>query len=183
MNTRAKYAWRKGLPGHLENPPIARWLHDRGSLSARLKAHGRFVVRVLAQGLSAPTLDEAAVLGIRRQQRVWVREVALYCDDKAFVFARSVLPRRPRGPLTGWLARLGNRSLGTLLFAHPRFSRGDIFCKRLDRRHALFQRARDPLQLAVPVLWARRSRFSYGAQSVLLSEIFSPALCALANVP
>ena len=142
---REKYAWRRGLNSRPENLTGARWLHDRCSLSARLEARGLFVVRVLAQGLSSPTLDEAATLAIRRQQRVWVREVALYYDNVSVVFARSVLPRRPRGPLTRWLARLGNRSLGTLLFAHPGFSRGAIFCKRLDRRHALFQRATDAL--------------------------------------
>jgi chorismate--pyruvate lyase len=48
--------------------------------------------------------------------------VALFCDDQIVVFAHTVLPCQPRGPLTLWLKRLGSRSLGALLFAMPDFA-------------------------------------------------------------
>lgn len=155
------------------------WLLDRGSLTSLIQARGKFEVRLLRQGLECPTLDEASVLHIATDQLAWVREVALYCDGKPLVFAHTVLPYRPRGPLTGWLARLGNRSLGALLFSHARFSRGELECKRLDRRHALFRPASETMHLktAPPTsLWARRSMFFYGVQEVLVTEIFSPDL-------
>ncbi len=182
MSIRNRSAWRAKLLRSPENIPCKPWLHDRGSLTAHLQARGQFIVRVLRQGLAMPTSDEAIALGIKRDQLAWVREVALLCAGEPLVFAHSLLPCRPRGPLTCWLARLGNRSLGALLFAHPGFARGAIHCKRLDHRHALFLPALEALCLAAtppPHLWARRSRFAFGAQSVLVTEVFAPTLiCA-----
>jgi chorismate--pyruvate lyase len=162
-----------------ESRPFIPWLRDRGSLTAHLQARGPFVVRVLQQGLAMPTRDEAIALGIKRDQLAWVREVALLCDGQPLVFAHSVLPCRPRGPMTRWLARLSRNSLGALLFAHPGFARGAIHGKRIDHRHALFQPALEAMFLAAsppPHLWARRSRFAFGAQSLLVTEVFAPAL-------
>src|ERR1035437_6931413 len=179
MSVKNKRPWQAKLPHTKESLRFISWLRDRGSLTSRLQAKGSFAVRPLRQGLALPTRDEAMALGIRRGRVAWVREVALLCDDKPLVFADTVLPYRPRGPLTAWLARLGNRSLGALLFADARFARGGIHSKRLDHRHELFHPAIDALQLAETApktLWARRSRFTYGAQSVLVTEIFSPDL-------
>lgn len=177
MNFKSRLAWRTKLPRSAEH--MASWLYDQKSLTARLQARGSFAVHLLWQALAMPTLDEAIALGIKRDRLLWVREVALRVDDVALVFAHTVLPCRPRGPLSGWLARLGNRSLGALLFAHPGFARGAISCKRLDHRHALFQPAIEAMQLTdLPPksLWARRSCFAFGAQSVLVTEVFSPVL-------
>ena len=182
MSFRNRLAWRAKLLRSAENTPFKPWLRDRGSLTASLQARGQFVVRVLRQGLAMPTRDEAIVLGIKRDQLAWVREVALLCDGEPLVFAHSVLPCRPRGAMTRWLARLGQRSLGALLFAHAGFARGAIHCKRLDHRHALFHPALEAMCLAAsppPHLWARRSHFAFGSQSVLVTEVFAPALiCA-----
>jgi chorismate--pyruvate lyase len=84
--------------------------------------------------------------------------------------------------LTGWLARLGNRSLGAMLFSHAGFKRGPMNFKRLDHRHALFESALRALRLADPMphyLWARRSHFVFGVQAVLVSEVFSPTVLLL----
>lgn len=171
--------WRGRLLRAADNVDLRPWLHDRGSLTARIQTRGRFSVQVLRQGLARPTADEARALGLAPGVHAWVREVALYCDDQVFVFAHTVLPCRPRGPLTRWLARLGNRSLGALLFSHAGFTRGPMQIRRLDRRQELFAAAWNALQTddRLPgTLWARRSRFGFGAQSVLVTEVFSPAL-------
>lgn len=171
--------WRCSLPRTPDNVPLLGWLRNRGSLTARLQARGRFAVHVLRQQLARPTADEARVLGLDSGALAWVREVALTCDARFVVFAHTVLPRRPRGPLSVWLARLGNRSLGALLFSHAGFTRGPMTFQRLDHRHALYAPACAALQLAEadsPVLWARRSLFGFAGQTVLVSEIFSPRL-------
>ncbi len=177
MNNRSRNGWRerslltKGATG------IKTWLTDSGSLTERLQALGSFSVVLQNQRLAKPTGDEAVELGLRHTQVAWTREVALFVDGKPVVFAHTVLPRRPRGPLIRWLERLGNRSLGALLYAHPRFSRGPLAARRLDQRHALFQPSIKALQLTdvpPPALWARRSRFSFGKQSILVTEVFSP---------
>ena len=180
MNIARRQVWRPSLPRTADSTPLLGWLHDRGSLTARIQSRGRFAVRVLRQGLGIPTADEARLLGLDPGVHAWVREVALSCNEQIVVFAHTVLPRRPRGPLTVWLARLGNRSLGALLFSHPGFTRSQLAFKRLDHRHALFEPALTALQLdggeAPATLWARRSHFGFGGQSVLVSEVFSSRL-------
>ncbi len=179
MKAASDRPWRDGLMRSADSTPFLPWLRDRGSLTARIQARGRFGLKVLHQGLARPTADEAAALGLKRDQLAWVREVALSCDDRIVVFAHTVLPCYPRGPLTRWLARLGTRSLGALLFAHAGFARGAMNFRRIDRRDALFWPALGALQPALPApdaLWARRSHFRFGAQSVLVSEVFSPVL-------
>jgi chorismate--pyruvate lyase len=167
--------WRRSLSRCAANTACIACLCDRGSLTARIQAKGRFTVRVLRQGLALPTRDEAAALGIAADTNVWVREVALSCDAQVVVLAHTVLPRQPRGPLTRWLARLGSRSLGSLLFSHAGFRRGEMHFKRLDARHPLFQPACATLGAQAKTLWARRSLFAFGRQSVLVTEVFSPA--------
>lgn len=176
MSYRTRLAWREQAPG--AGVGLTHWLRDRGSLTARLQTRGGFSLLVLRQRLALPTRDEAVALGVKRDRLLWVREVALCVDQRPLVFAHTVLPYRPRGPLTGALARLGRRSLGALLFSHPRYSRGPLRFQRLDARHALFAPALAALQLDVApaVFWARRSRFSYGRQTVLVSEVFAPEL-------
>ena len=179
MSFKNLVAWhRKTLltPG---NASYQYWLRDRSSLTARLQAKGTFSVHLLYQGLDIPTFDEAIAMGIKRGRLAWVRDVALICNRKPVVFAHTVLPYRPRGPVTDWLAHLGNRSLGALLFAHPGFSRGEIRCKRIDHRHALFRPAIEAMQClenTPKYLWARRSRFGFKNQAVLVTEVFSPDL-------
>ena len=170
--------WRCRL-GHDGQAAPFDWLFDTGSLTARLQERGTFRVDLLRQCLARPTRDEARELGISQRHLARIREVALFCDGRPVVFAHTVLPRRPRGPLTDWLDRLGNRSLGALLFSHPGFARGVIGCRRLDRRHPLHAPAAAALQLDADeprVLWARRSRFSFGHQQLLVTEVFAPIL-------
>ena len=177
-------AWRSRLLRTPANVAFIPWLRDRASLTARIQARGGFAVRVLRQGLGLPTTDEARRLGIGPSVLAWIREVALLCDEQVVVFAHTVLPRRPRGPLQVWLARLGNRSLGALLFAHPGFKRGKINFRRLDNRHALFAPALHALQrdgTAPDSLWARRSHFRFGAQSVLVTEVFAARILKLSE--
>lgn len=179
MRKKNKTGWRERPLHDKDSFPFKPWLGDRGSLTERLQAAGPFSVVVLKQQTAAPTLDEARELSLKRKQIALIREVALFCNGRPVVFAHTVLPRQPRGPLTRWLTRLGNRPLGALLFALPRFSRGRLDARRLDARHPLFHPSVEALQLAgkpPKTLWARRSSFSFGRQSVLVTEVFSPAI-------
>lgn len=180
MSVADSQQWRSRVLRTADNLSFLPWLRDRGSLTARIQARGRFAVELLRQDLGRPTGDEAVALGLERGAHAWIREVALSCDDRIVVFAHTVLPCRPRGPLTRWLARLGNRSLGALLFADAGFVRGPMNVKRIDRRDELFAPALAAMHLdgqdAPDTLWARRSHFGFGAQSVLVTEVFSPTL-------
>ena len=96
----------------------------------------------------------------------------------------GALDAKVRKELRRWLARLGSRSLGALLFAHPRFARGTLQACRLDARHPLFQPAVRALCLPpsyAGVLWARRSLFTFNGRSLLVTEIFSPTIDRLSD--
>ncbi len=170
--------WRPRFARGPENRDVASWLAEPGSLTARCQAASeRFRVAVLAYGLGDPLADEGLRLP-RRRGHAWVREVMLECDGTPVIFAHTVLPAAPRGKLSRWLARLGSRSLGSLLFSHPGFRRGTIEFLRLDKRHPLYQRAATVGE-AGDCLWARRSLHRLGRQRVLVTEVFLPALSRL----
>ena len=186
MSIRDRAGWRKRVLRTGENARIRPWLTDRNSLTERLRSLGAFSLTRLSQGLAKPTRDEARALRLNPKQLARSREVVLFCDGQPVVFAHTILPRQPRGPLTRWLARLGNRSLGALLFSHPGFERGPLTARRLDRRDPLYRPAREALKLAdttPTTLWARRSRFTFGKQSVLVTEVFSPDLPRYFSTP
>lgn len=166
--------WRPSLAGRLD-PHLRSWLSEPDSLTTRCQRACRdFRVRLLRYEQGRPLADESAACA-RGRQPAWVREVVLECDGRPVIFAHTTLSTGTRGRLSRWMAGLGTRSLGSLLFAFPGFQRGVIEFCRLDKRHPLFQRA-SASGLAGPVLWARRSRHRLGAQEVLVTEVFLPAI-------
>ena len=167
--------WRNRLPLHGTDASLRDWLRETGSLTARLQRSGRFRLTLLSQRLHRANPDEEESLALPSHARCWVREVLLHCNDRPVIFAHTVLPAEPRGVLSRWLAGLGGRSLGSLLFAHPGFVRGAIEYCRLDTRHPLYRRVAAVAPVGA-VLWARRSRHRLGAQEVLVTEVFLPAI-------
>lgn len=177
MRCSVRHAWLRCLSSLGPERHLRAWLLDDGSLTARLQGHGQFSVRVLTQGFKKPSADESSRFGLAPSQKVWVREVTLLVDGEALVFAHTVHPATPRGPVTRWLARLGARSLGSMLFSRPGFARGPLSCCQLDHRHRLHGPAAKALGLPTDgPLWARRSLFGFRGQQVLVTEVFSPAL-------
>ncbi|MGM0563149.1 MAG: chorismate--pyruvate lyase family protein [Pseudomonadota bacterium] len=138
------------------------WIADTGSLTQRLVAlsEGHFEVVPLREqwrGLSGP---EANALKLRPGLRVLQREVELHCHGVACVYAHSLLPL-PVLQGRRALASLGNRSLGSVLFADPTLER--------EAMHAL------PPTADLPH-WGRRSCFRIGGHPLFVSEYFLPAL-------
>ena len=176
--------WRARLSGSPNDPLLRSWLTEPGSLTARCqRGCTRFRVRLLRYGKGRALADEAAGSTIGRQP-AWVREVVLECDGQPVIFAHTTLSTVGRGRLNRWLARLGSRSLGSLLFAYPGFCRGAIECTRLDRRDPLYRAALaalPPGSTLPPQLWARRSTHALGGQQVSVCEVFLPAIQALAG--
>lgn len=165
--------WRP-RPAGLLPPTLRSWLVEPDSLTARCRRHCTdFRVRLLAQGLARPLGDESA------GRRLPVREVLLECNGVPVIFAHSVLSSGRSGRLGAWFAGLGSRSLGSLLFSHPGFVREDIEYLRLDARHPLHRRV-CAVAGGARCFWARRSRHHLGAGSVLVTEVFLPAITTLA---
>ena len=173
--------WRQRLPRTQLDPQLRSWLVEPGSLTARCqRACGLFAVRLLRYHLAQPLPDEAVQL-VAGRHLAHVREVLLECDAVPVIFAHTMLSTATKGRLGRWLARLGSRSLGSLLFAHHGFQRGSIEFIQLDARHPLYLRAVRAARLERPpaCLWARRSVHALDGQRVLVTEVFLPAILAL----
>lgn len=165
------------LPKPAGSGAYRHWLADAGSLTSRLQAGcGCFSVERLRQGWGFPERDEAALLGMRHNQRALLREVTLCCDGRAVVFAHSVLPRASLRGEWQHFKSLGSRPLGAALFGNPQVVRTPLtFCK-LTPRHALYRRALAGVAGRPECLWARRSVFTLRGAAILVTEVFLPEL-------
>jgi chorismate--pyruvate lyase len=167
--------WRAQLAGGACDPILRSWLTEPDSLTARCqRACTDFRVRLLSFGKGRALADESAGGEVGRGL-AWVREVVLECDGRPVIFAHTTLATVAPGRLSRWMAGLGNRSLGSLLFSYPGFRRGTIEFLRLDARHPLYRRAA-ALGPVGASLWARRSLHRLGRQQVLVTEVFLPAI-------
>jgi chorismate lyase len=158
------------LPAH---HPLYLWLSDEASLTARLAARcTRLTVQVLSQRLALPHPDEAAVLGLRPRERACVREVLLCTDGVAQVYARSIMPRSSLRSDWRLFGRIGNRPLGSALFADPLVSRSALQSRRFDARDARYHRAAAFAPVRAAQLWGRRSLFMRRGLAMIVCEIF-----------
>jgi chorismate--pyruvate lyase len=166
------------LARHGATPALLDWLLDPGSLTARLLANcqGAFRVLLRYQGWQRAMLNEAQALGMRPHERCFVREVHLLCEERPWVFARTVIPVRTLTGPRRQLARLGGKPLGAFLFADPRVQRSGIEVAALEPAQPLFQRAVAPLAHAPATIWGRRSAFYLSGHPLLVSEIFLPEI-------
>lgn len=172
-------AWQRRPVG--ADARLRRWLLDRGSLTRRIQLRSqRFEVTLLALRPGPATRDERALVDSGSHGSCALREVALTGDGVAVVFAHSVAARRAlRGP---WrlLLTLGTRPLGAALFADPRVVRKPLHFRQIRQGHELYRKACSQLAGAPARLWARRSLFVFHGSRLLVTEVFLPAILALA---
>lgn len=156
------------------------WLIDKASLTKRLQAHcAEFSVKPTKMYAAKSQYDDAQLLCLPPHQKALLREVHLCCTGRPVVFAHSVLPYQSlRGSWQG-LSRLGNKSLGSTLFADARVVRTPLAYKKLAKHHALYRRAVADLESAPSALWARRSVFRLKHAVILVTEVFLPGVLAL----
>jgi chorismate lyase len=160
-------------------PALHPWLHDHGSLTRRIQQRCQsFSVQVQSQGLQRIAYDEAALLGIAPRELAHVRDVLLLADGKPVVFAHSVVAARHLRGAWADLGKLGNRSLGTMLFTHPLVERHPLHFRKLHSQHPHYQRASQAANLP-DMLWARRSLFSLHGAPLLVTEMFLPDILQL----
>lgn len=104
--------WLRGDEFVFSNELEASWLQERGSLTARLRAHcPELAVSLQHQGA---------------QQNTWLRHVHLHCKQHIWIDALTVIDHfNPDNP---WYAlhQLGQRPLGEYLFNHPNLERSEF---------------------------------------------------------
>ena len=140
------------------------WLRAPGSLTQHLIRHshrdgqGRFTVVLVHQAWVGASADVAPWLGVRMGQRVWRREVRLCAGAIEWVHAVTWANAAASALLR--LDRLGNRSLGTVLFRAG--------------SQRLQQRVLGPTAAGH---WARRALHGLpGGGRLIVQEAFLPAL-------
>ncbi|MNV51385.1 Chorismate pyruvate-lyase [compost metagenome] len=161
----------------LPDAPTLDWLFDEGSLTRRLTrlSDDGFSVTPLFEGWQTLRADECAALDLPEGSEGWVREVYLRGHGQAWVFARSVAARSSLRDGGLNMDELGSRSLGELLFCDQAFQR-----RAIEVCHYPLQWL--PKATRTPELWGRRSRFDRGGLSVLVAEVFLPALWQAVNL-
>ena len=160
---------------------LRRWLFDRGSLTRRIQLRSRrFRVELLALTKAPANRDEHRLIEFGTGAYCAVREVALYSDGKAVVFAHSVAARRELKGRWRMLLKLGTRPLGAALFANPRVARQSLRFRHIRQGDELYRSACRQLEIAPASLWARRSLFMYRGSRLLVTEVYLPAILALA---
>lgn len=157
---------------------MACWLYDPASLTARLIAacNHRFAVAVLSQSWGTPFHNESKRLGMRARHRALIREVFLYCGDTPWVFARTVIPRATLTGAQAYLANLGSKPLGAVLFADPHMRRDPFEVARIQGGEYLYQRATQRSAKHAREIWGRRSVFYLSKKPLLVNEIFLPGI-------
>lgn len=155
---------------------IACWLFDPGSLTARVVAacQGRFRVEVLSQRWQRPGVNEARRLGMSLHEQALIREVYLHCNDTPWVFARTVIPRRTLTGRLKFLAHLGSKPLGAVLFADPHMHRDPVEVTSLSQTSRLYDKACARLTPLPATIFGRRSVFYLDNKPLLVNEIFLP---------
>ena len=153
------------------------WLIERGSLTLRLKNQFQgFSVNPQRQLRKKCFIEDALVLNMPLRLNALIREVTLNNNNQALVFAHSVIPFNSLMGAWRNLGGLGNRSLGSALFANPLVTRTPITFKKLASHHPLYKLAVQH-QLDPPkFLWARRSVFKLKSAKILVTEVFLPNL-------
>jgi chorismate--pyruvate lyase len=154
------------------------WLRDEGSLTRRVveRCRGRFRLDVRRECRDRPLPGESLLLAVRRRQTAILREVVLRCNERPWVFARTLIPT---GTLQGGgrrLAYLRDRPLGAVLFADPGVRRGLLEVACLRPHHVLYRSAAQSLDSEPGVLWARRALFYLEGRPLLVNEVFLPDL-------
>ena len=157
------------------------WLTHRASLTKRLQAHAQhFRVQRVHQQRGRALLDELAPLALPKPCQVIERDVVLRCDERAVVYAHTIMPLTANASQWPLFASLGERSLGSTLFSDPLVERGALWFARIKSQHPLMRRIHAMQLLADEMgelphyLYARRSCFTRKGASLLVTEVFLP---------
>ncbi len=157
------------------------WLLEAGSLTERLKklcgSSRSFHVHVINQHFEYASLADAATLNIKPGLKVLLREVHLLCDQTVWVYARSIIPVTTFQGRLQRLKLLGNRSLGSALFADPSMRRSELHITRVPPGEIMDHSSDNDC------VWGRRSVFYLLEQPLLVAEFFLPALLKQTGVP
>ena len=151
------------------------WLVDEGSLTAKLVdlSGDNFKLELQSQERRVISHEEKLILELSKADTVIDRKVLLKGRDAPWIFAHSLIPLSSATGDLKVLKNLNNRSLGEFLFKNSSIVRRSLEIAHMEAKSFGIE-AQDIG--CKERLWGRRSLFSQGRRSLLVSEIFLPAL-------
>ncbi len=157
---------------------LSGWLFESGSLTQKLKNNcASFRVKILAKHERELSEGELALFDCK-QQAVQVREVLLYCDDKPWVYAQTLMPLANVPESVVKLTTLGEKPLGEMIFNEPGMTRSLIEVTQFDLQSSVAMLAAEVDKKPTHPLWARRSCFTVDGYSLLVAEVYLPCAAA-----
>ena len=156
-------------------PSLQIWMTKQDSLTQNAQRQCQDVCINLQQQIWAmPDVTEIPLLP--ETGELFIREIIMMCNHKAWWFARTLIPSRTFFRQAEQFANLHDKPLGSILFSAPYYPRK--YCKfaQLNRRHFIFQRAMQTQRYEVKHLWARQSKFILLGGPLLLFEVFLPEM-------
>lgn len=174
--------WHSHIHKHAVSAEMHDWLTNPKSLTLRLAARcERFRVQRLQQQIAPCLYDEFHAIGLPTRTKAMERNVLLRCDEAPVVYAHTVLPLSATGTQWPLFATLGHKSLGSILFQDPQITRGRLEYAQLHVTHPLMRRIFNLrlVKAGTNSLFARRSLFTRRGSSLLVTEVFLPALSTL----
>ena len=166
--------WLSQIPAELNSEKIESWLYDMKSLTQKLEDNSqKFHVKIRQQVTIKPLNNTHYYFN--NESKLLIREVFLYCDDIAVVFAQTEIPFSTLTEEQTYLAEIGEQSLGKHLFQDASMKRGEIEVAKFNKNSAAHQLSAQIKQPCEFPLWARRSIFQLNNKPLLVSELFLPA--------
>ncbi len=152
------------------------WLTHPSSLTQRLRktTDGQIQYHLLREVLDAPADEEAQLLDISQPELALIREIEWRYFETLWVAGRVVIPKKILEREGSPLNHIGKRSLGNILFANAKFTRGDLEFRQITADHPYYFYVKEIANRGC--IWARRSLFYFERDLLLVSEFFPRAI-------
>ena len=154
----SKWLSESELKTYLNSESILQWLLEDGSITQKIAADGAFRLEVIKDGLGLASLEDYQAIDVFPQP-IRIREVRLFRDDQAVVYAKSIIPFRTSRFGYPDLGAIGSKPLGELIF------QSDLFIKQ-NCKFAKFSFEDKE------TVWGRRSNYLVNGYPFSIMEVF-----------
>ena len=125
------------IPSTLWTANERSWLTHLGSLTQRSRktTDGQIQHHLLREVFDAPAGEETQLLGISEPELALIREIEWQYFETLWIPGRVVIPKKTLEIKGSPLKYIGKRSLGDILFANAKFTRGDLEFRQISADH------------------------------------------------
>ncbi len=167
-----QFSW-PDVPAH-----YSEWLQHPHSLTQRLRELSQHKLKqhLVSEAWKMGDSLECTPLAQARGERMWVREIRFDSAGQAWLWAKTLIPEGSIVTEGFDFSRVGNQSIGDILFKDPGLKRSEFEIAQLNAEHPYYVSACADLKTWPTFLWARRSVLYFHTKPLLVYELFLPAL-------